>query len=135
SAASPHASRMTSIGPCWRCSRRPSGRRRTCGPLIRSPTDTTPRLDRRTKAEETSLAPPAWWPGQAGPRQQERRSVDLLRLRDRALELLDREARAPRHAQDGGLAARQQLDRGRELGCRLVRDDDRAVAVGVDQVA
>ena len=62
-------------------------------------------------------------------------SVDLGALRHRGPELVEREVRRRRDVEDHRFAPHQQVARRGQLVGDLVRDDDRAVGVGVDEVA
>jgi hypothetical protein len=64
-----------------------------------------------------------------------RPSMNLRRLRHGGFQLLDAEVLRPRDGQDHFLAPRQKFGGGGQLVGHFDRDYDRAVAVGVDEIA
>src|SRR5215470_15762311 len=61
-------------------------------------------------------------------------SVNLRRALQRLFQLLEREVLAARDLQDWGLAAAAEFGGVGQLGSEIMRDHDRAVTVGVDQI-
>src|SRR4051812_11995195 len=61
-------------------------------------------------------------------------SVNLRRLLQRGLQLFEREFLAAGDLQDRGLAAGAEFASVRNFRCNIVRDHDRTVAVGVNQI-